>query len=51
MALQRCDDRRARVPRYRGEDNRAVLQRLLGLTDAEVDALEADGVLVARLPR
>ncbi len=43
MALQRCDDRVRGVPRYRGEDNRAVLQRLLGLTDAEVDALEADG--------
>ena len=39
------------VPRYRGEDNRSVLQRLLALTDAEIDALEADGTLVSRLPR
>ena len=28
-----------------GESNRAVLQELLGLSDAEVDALEAEGVL------
>jgi crotonobetainyl-CoA:carnitine CoA-transferase CaiB-like acyl-CoA transferase len=28
-----------------GESNRDVLQELLGLSDAEVDALEADGVL------
>ena len=38
-------------PRYRGEDNRAVLTELLGLDDAELDRLEADGVLSARLPR
>ena len=38
-------------PRYRGEDNRAVLSELLGLDDSELDRLEADGVLSARLPR
>jgi crotonobetainyl-CoA:carnitine CoA-transferase CaiB-like acyl-CoA transferase len=37
-------------PRYRGEDNRAVLAELLGYDDAAIDALEADGVLSARLP-
>jgi crotonobetainyl-CoA:carnitine CoA-transferase CaiB-like acyl-CoA transferase len=37
-------------PRYRGEDNRAVLSELLGYNDAAIDALEADGVLSARLP-
>ena len=38
-------------PRYRGEDNRAVLTTTLGLTDDEVDALEASGVLSSRVPR
>jgi crotonobetainyl-CoA:carnitine CoA-transferase CaiB-like acyl-CoA transferase len=38
------------VPRYRGEDNRAVLAELLGLDDAALDRLEADGVLSSRLP-
>ena len=38
-------------PRYRGEDNRAVLGELLGLDDAELDRLEAEGVLSSRLPR
>jgi CoA:oxalate CoA-transferase len=38
-------------PRYRGEDNRAVLTELLGLDDSELDGLEAAGVLSARLPR
>jgi crotonobetainyl-CoA:carnitine CoA-transferase CaiB-like acyl-CoA transferase len=38
-------------PRYRGEDNRAVLGELLGLTDAELDHLQADGVLTDRVPR
>jgi crotonobetainyl-CoA:carnitine CoA-transferase CaiB-like acyl-CoA transferase len=38
-------------PRYRGEDNRAVLADLLELDDAELDRLEADGVVSARLPR
>jgi len=30
-----------------GADNRSTLQRLLGKTDQELDALEADGVLIA----
>ncbi|MFM8311463.1 MAG: CaiB/BaiF CoA transferase family protein [Ilumatobacteraceae bacterium] len=38
-------------PRYRGEDNRSVLSRLLGLDDATLDRLEADGVISSRLPR
>jgi CoA:oxalate CoA-transferase len=37
-------------PRYRGEDNHAVLGELLGLGAAELDRLEADGVLSSRLP-
>jgi crotonobetainyl-CoA:carnitine CoA-transferase CaiB-like acyl-CoA transferase len=37
-------------PRYRGEDNRAVLTELLGLDDDEVDRLESTGVLSSRLP-
>lgn len=38
-------------PRYRGEDNRNVLTDLLGLSDAELDDLEARHVLSSRLPR
>ena len=38
-------------PRYRGEDNRSVLRDVLGLDDAAVDELEAQGVLSHRLPR
>ena len=38
-------------PRYRGEDNRAVLTDLLGLSPDAIDALEADGVLTSRLPK
>ncbi len=38
-------------PRYRGEDNRAVLGELLHIDDAELDRLEADAVLSSRLPR
>ncbi len=38
-------------PRYRGEDNRAVLAELLGLDDAELDRLESTGVLSSRLPK
>jgi crotonobetainyl-CoA:carnitine CoA-transferase CaiB-like acyl-CoA transferase len=38
-------------PRYRGEDNRAVLAELLGLADTELDRLEAEGVMSSRLPR
>lgn len=37
-------------PRYRGEDNRSVFSELLGLDDATLDRLEADGVLVERGP-
>ncbi len=39
------------VPKYRGEDNRTVLAELLGYDDAQLDALEADGVLSSRIPR
>ena len=38
------------VPRYRGEDNRALLSELLGYDDERLDRLEADGVLSSRLP-
>ena len=38
-------------PRYRGEDNRAVLVDLLGLAEDRVDRLEASGVLSSRVPR
>jgi CoA:oxalate CoA-transferase len=38
-------------PRYRGEDNRAVLRELLGYDDATIDELEASGVLSSRVPR
>ncbi len=38
-------------PRYRGEDNRAVLGELLQLDEEELDRLEASGVLSSRLPR
>ena len=38
-------------PRYRGEDNRAVLTELLGLDDAELDRLESTGILSSRLPK
>jgi crotonobetainyl-CoA:carnitine CoA-transferase CaiB-like acyl-CoA transferase len=37
-------------PRYRGEDNRAVLGGLLGLDDGELDRLEREGVLSSRIP-
>ncbi|MFM2079057.1 MAG: hypothetical protein RJA49_2947 [Actinomycetota bacterium] len=43
--------RTAGEPRYRGEDNRAVLADLLALDDATLDALEAQGVLTDRIPR
>ncbi len=45
------DVRVAGEPRYRGEDNRSVLQELLGLSADTLDALEADGVLTSRLPK
>ncbi len=38
------------IPKYRGEDNRAVLSELLGLDDATIDRLDADGVLSSRVP-
>ncbi|MDO8363322.1 MAG: CoA transferase [Actinomycetota bacterium] len=38
-------------PRYRGEDNRAVLGELLSLPAEQLAALEADGVLTSRLPK
>ena len=38
-------------PRYRGEDNRAVLQEFLQMSDAELDELERRDVLSSRLPR
>jgi CoA:oxalate CoA-transferase len=38
------------VPKYRGEDNRAILAELLGYDDERLDALEAAGVLSSRLP-
>jgi CoA:oxalate CoA-transferase len=37
-------------PRYRGEDNRAVLAEVLGLDDTELDRLDAAGVLTSRVP-
>jgi len=43
--------RTAGEPRYRGEDNRAVLADLLALDDDALDALEAQGVLTDRIPR
>ncbi|MGI9646586.1 MAG: CaiB/BaiF CoA transferase family protein [Ilumatobacteraceae bacterium] len=38
------------VPRYRGEDNRAVLGELLGYDEVRLDGLEAAGVLSSRVP-
>lgn len=38
-------------PRFRGEDNVEVLHELLGLDDAAIAELAADGVLSSRLPR
>ena len=38
-------------PRYRGEDNRAVLSELLGYDETQIDELEASGVLSSRPPR
>jgi CoA:oxalate CoA-transferase len=38
-------------PRYRGEDNRAVLGELLDLDAATLDRLETEAVLSSRLPR
>ena len=38
-------------PKFRGEDNVAVLADVLGLSADEISRLEADGVLSSRLPR
>lgn len=38
------------LPKYRGEDNRAVLSEFLNLSDEEINQLEGDGVIVSRLP-
>jgi crotonobetainyl-CoA:carnitine CoA-transferase CaiB-like acyl-CoA transferase len=38
-------------PRYRGEDNAAVLRDVLGMGDDEIAALTESGVLSAHLPR
>jgi crotonobetainyl-CoA:carnitine CoA-transferase CaiB-like acyl-CoA transferase len=38
-------------PAWQGEHNREVLREVLGLSDATIDELEADGVLVERRPR
>jgi len=38
-------------PRYRGEDNREILSRLLGLSESEIDDYERDGVIISRGPR
>jgi crotonobetainyl-CoA:carnitine CoA-transferase CaiB-like acyl-CoA transferase len=38
------------APRYRGEDNHAVLQELLGLDDDALQQLDDSGVLSSRLP-
>jgi CoA:oxalate CoA-transferase len=37
-------------PKYRGEDNEAVLREILGLDDAAIGALADSGVLSSRLP-
>ncbi len=38
-------------PRYRGEDNTAVLRDVLGYDDERIAALEADQIVSSRLPR
>ena len=38
------------LPKYRGEDNRAILTGLLGYSDERVDELTEAGVLSARVP-
>jgi crotonobetainyl-CoA:carnitine CoA-transferase CaiB-like acyl-CoA transferase len=37
-------------PAYRGEHNREVFSTIAGLSDVEIDALEADNVLMYRGP-
>lgn len=49
----RFDDQPTRIagePRYRGEDNAAVLRDLLGYDDAAIDALTETGVISSRVP-
>jgi crotonobetainyl-CoA:carnitine CoA-transferase CaiB-like acyl-CoA transferase len=38
-------------PAYRGEHNREILRDIAGLSDAEIDRLEADGILSSRVPQ
>jgi CoA:oxalate CoA-transferase len=38
------------IPKYRGEDNRAILAELLGYDEARLDALEATDILSRRVP-
>ena len=38
-------------PAWQGEHNREVLREVLGLSDAAIDALHDDGVLIERRPR
>lgn len=38
------------VPAYRGEHNREILRELLGMSDEEIERLEADGILSHRVP-
>ncbi len=54
QAPWRFSDATAQVagpPAWRGEHNRTVIADLLGRSPVELDALESDGVLVARPPR
>ena len=44
VALRRRAGEITGEPRYRGEDNRAVLAELLGYDDGRIDELEASGV-------
>lgn len=39
------------IPKFRGEDNEAVLSRLAGLSHEEVERLTEEGVLSIRLPK
>jgi CoA:oxalate CoA-transferase len=39
------------IPKFRGEDNAAVLQQLAGVTPEEVEQLTSSGVLSIRLPK
>ena len=37
-------------PKYRGEDNEAVLREVLGLDEPEIASIRGSGVLSSRLP-